>query len=626
MWSVISCFQLVCIPSIKLYSQQIPSQQLKEEEQINTQSVNTFVYRTHTCGELTINDINKNVQLCGWLQFKRMEAFIVLRDSYGVTQCIIYKQKLDLLKKLLSLPYESVLKITGIVMPRPKHKCNPNLKTGDVEVKIESYEIFNLAMSKLPFNISNFNEAKEFLQMQYRYLALRYPKLQNNLKIRSWVTMKMREYLINQCGFIDVVTPILFRKTPGGAQEFVVPTKQLGRFYSLTQSPQQFKQLLMVGGIDRYFQIAQCYRDEGSRNDRQPEFTQLDIEMSFVDQENIINLTEKLIENSWPKFLEPLQIPFERLSYEEALEIYGTDCPDLRIPGRIYNISKMIGKDLNKPYEVYVTVFPQKKQFLTKSVQEQFINLSTQIFKNATLIQLGISDLKLEILKDLFSKSSREKITNFFNLKKNDVLLLTYGLKAEARQLLGKIRVDFTNVIESAGEAIRSCVFKFVWIFDFPLFAINNKTKVMEISHHPFTQPHPDDLKYLCTDPLKVRGLQYDLVINGSEIGGGSIRIHQKDLQKEILKMLNIDSSEMFYLLEALDSGAPPHGGIAIGLDRYISIICKASSIREVIAFPKTIDGCDLMSGAPTLISEADKKLYHIETVDNNTVTKVAVV
>ncbi|XP_058790960.1 aspartate--tRNA ligase, mitochondrial isoform X2 [Phymastichus coffea] len=530
--------------------------------------------------------------------------------------------KNDVSNKIQKLPYEAVLKVKGVVLPRPEFQCNKKMNTGDIEVQIESLEVLNSSMPQLPFSIRSFHKAKESLQMQYRYLALRFPELQRNLRIRSWVTMKMREYLIYQCGFCDIATPTLFCKTSGGAQEFIVPTKHAGKFYSLVQSPQQFKQLLMVGGLDKYFQIAQCYRDEGSRHDRQPEFTQLDIEMSFIDRKSIMEMTENVILNSWPEFLGKIKTPFDYLTYEEAMEKYGTDCPDLRIPGQIHNISsiiKSIDTNFNQAYSIYATVFSGKQQHFTNSTKKKLNQLSKQMFQRAKFIQLKVNNLNMNELQGLFSEDSRRSIVENLSLAKDDILLLTYGPKLDARQLLGRIRIEFVNIIESRNEneKIRSSEYKFVWILDFPLFTFNNEKNILEATHHPFTQPHPQDMKYLNTDPTKVRGLQYDLVMNGSEIGGGSIRIHQRKLQEQILEMLNIDSSKMYYLLDALDSGAPPHGGIAIGLDRYISLICKASSIREVIAFPKTMEGRDLMSDAPTSISEEDKKLYHIQVIDN---------
>ncbi|OXU24771.1 hypothetical protein TSAR_012504 [Trichomalopsis sarcophagae] len=518
------CLQYVYRMSASVHTQQIPTQKVKIKPKVSVEAVNKFVNRTHTCGELTIFNSNENVTLCGWLEHERLGKFLILRDSYGSTQCIIDDDKADLRKLLLDLPLETVLTVNGTVVPRPEGQCNPKMKTGEIEVQVESLEILNTAKQPLPFSIRHFSKAKESLQMQYRYLALRFPELQRNLRLRSWVTMKMREYLINQCEFVDVATPTLFRKTPGGAQEFVVPTKHLGKFYSLVQSPQQFKQLLMVGGIDRYFQMAQCYRDEGSRQDRQPEFTQLDIEMSFVDREDIMDLTENLIANSWPESVEKHYPPFPRLTYEESMETYGTDSPDLRIPGRIHNITDIAhnaGDGFDLSCDLYVAVFSGKKEFLTKSAKEQLIRLAEQAFPKAKLVKHKVKDLELNGLSNLLSGLTRQNIVNQFKLQEKDVILMAYGPKQDAvgyikqeayvainieskiRQLLGKIRVEFTDIMESKGLTIRESGYKFAWIIDFPLFEIDEDTKCLKTTHHPFTMPHPEDMQNLLTAPLK---------------------------------------------------------------------------------------------------------------------------
>ncbi|KAJ8672481.1 hypothetical protein QAD02_003740 [Eretmocerus hayati] len=601
---------------VHLYSQQKIAAQLPKSSV--SEPLNKFVSRTHTCGELRANNVGEKVQLCGWLEFQRLGKFLILRDAFGSTQCIISPEHTHLSKALQGLSYETVLSITGRVVPRPEAQCNPKMNTGDIEINIESVEILNSTMPQLPFNIRNNNKAKESLQMQYRYLALRFSELQKNLRTRSMVIMKMREYLVNQCGFVDVATPTLFRRTPGGAQEFIVPTRHPDKFYSLTQSPQQFKQLLMVGGIDRYFQVAQCYRDEGIRHDRQPEFTQLDIEMSFVDRKHVMSLTEQLIVNSWPGFLGELHTPFECLTYEEAMEMYGSDSPDFRIPGRIYNVSQILKNYQSKDVEsldTYAVVFKRKEKFLTGSIKEEMSRFLKENSKGVKLFQLKVVNGNCKGLENVTGDSSKQDFMPHLKLEDGDVVFVTQGPKSEARQILGRIRVKFVDHLETRGEMMRNSGYHFLWVTDMPLFSQNNDTKALESMHHPFTQVNPEDVQYLDEDPLKVRGLQYDLVLNGSEVGGGSIRIHQKETQEKILKMLNIDPSDVYYLLEALNSGAPPHGGIALGLDRYISILCGAQSIRDVIAFPKTIEGRDLMSNAPASISDEDKRLYHIQTV-----------
>ncbi|XP_076237922.1 aspartyl-tRNA synthetase, mitochondrial [Calliopsis andreniformis] len=591
-------------------------------EKKNTKPVNKYVSRTHTCGELNIQNVGDNVHLCGWLEYQRMNKFATLRDSYGSTQLIIEDHRTDLKNLIHACKFESVLAVTGTVVERPKGLNNPKMKTGDIEVQIESIEILNTATSDLPLFIREFNEAKENLQLKYRYLALRYPKLQRNLRLRSQVIAKMRDYLIKECDFVDIETPTLFKSTPGGAQEFIVPTQHPGQFYSLVQSPQQFKQLLMVGGFDRYFQVARCYRDETGRPDRQPEFTQLDIEMSFVDREGIMELIENLLVYSWPEESEAIASPFKRLTYSQAMELYGTDKPDLRIPQKLHRLTEMINStaleenlemEWCKNYEIYALVFPNKHAYLTKSSKES-ISTHERDFPSVKLIYLKMEDKQKMKGNKIYSNIIKGHIEEQLGLNEGDVVFIALGKKLPTQSLLGRIRNEFANILERKGQTVRSLGNELVWITDFPLFSFDEAKNKLETMHHPFTQPHPDDLQYLSKDPLKVKGLHYDLVLNGSEIAGGSIRIHKTQLQKEILKILNIDDSQLTHLLNALEYGAPPHGGIALGLDRLICILCNAESIRSVIAFPKTSEGRDLMSGAPGPISEEEKILYHMTT------------
>ncbi|CAL1674924.1 unnamed protein product [Lasius platythorax] len=584
--------------------------------------VNRYVSRTHTCGELTLENVGEEVKLSGWMEFQRMGGkFIILRDSYGSTQLLIPEDRKDLIEIIQNLSYESVLSIVGKVISRPKDQQNKRMKTGDIEVQVESLKILNVASRNLPIFIREFNKAKESQQMKYRYLSLRYSELQRNLRMRSSVIMKMREFLINECNFVDIETPTLFKSTPGGAQEFIVPTRQPGNFYSLVQSPQQFKQLLMVGGFDRYFQVARCYRDESARHDRQPEFTQLDIEMSFVDRDGIMNLIENLLMYSWPEELSPIKVPFKLMTYEDAMELYGTDQPDLRIPYQIQNLTHISDLSVLKrtmkleddKQNVYALIFPNKSKYLTKSIRNEFSKICND-YVNTKLVQLKIeNNLWRAQLDELFSKNVAEDISQYCKLQEGDAILLAIGRQIDALKLLGKLRVEFTNVLEAKAEQIRSYETELLWITDFPLFTFE---KELQSTHHPFTQPLSDDMEHLTTNPLQVRGLHYDLIMNGSEIAGGSIRIHDANLQKQILKMLNIDESKLSHMLEALTYGAPPHGGIAIGLDRLVCLLCNAKSIRNVIAFPKTLEGRDPMSGAPDTISDELKTLYHIQTID----------
>lgn len=556
-----------------------------------------------------------------------MDKFLILRDGFGSTQLIIPDERTELINIMQNMSLETVIRAIGTVNPRPKGQANPKMKTGEIEVAVEFLEVLNPSEKQLPMLIREADKTKEAIRMQYRYLDLRFPQMQKNLRLRSKILMKMREFLINKCDFVDVETPTLFRRTPGGAQEFVVPTRHPGKFYSLVQSPQQFKQLLMVGGIDRYFQIARCYRDEGARLDRQPEFTQLDIEMSFIDRESVIGLTEDLFAESWLEGFGEINPPFERMTYENAMEFYGTDKPDLRLPYKLQNVtdivktssqlSEKIGIEYNNEFGTYAVVFPKENRNFSNSIKSQFEDTARREFPGAKLVQIKISkDSWKTGISSLLSKSVVDGIEDRLNLQDGDMLFLSIGQKPTVQELLGKLLILFTNILESKGIKLRAPGYKWLWVVDFPLFSKQDNDGFIKPTHHPFTQPHPDDLHLLETDPLKIRGLHYDLVTNGWEIGGGSIRIHNSNLQRRVLELLNIDASNMMHLISALASGAPPHGGIAFGLDRYIAMLCNAPSIRDVIAFPKTMEGRDLMSGAPVPISEEEKNLYHIKTLE----------
>ncbi|XP_035643945.1 aspartate--tRNA ligase, mitochondrial isoform X1 [Oncorhynchus keta] len=599
-----------------------------------TTGSSSLSFRSHTCGELRPADVGEEVTLCGWVQYLRQDLFVIMRDFSGLAQILIPQDedKINLKTALCDLPPESVIRVKGTVRLRPDGQENKEMPTGEIEVLAESVEILNVCR-KLPFEIKDFVKKSESLRMQYRYLDLRSSQMQYNLRLRSQLVMKMREYLCNVHGFVDVETPTLFKRTPGGAKEFVVPSREPGRFYSLPQSPQQFKQLLMVAGIDRYFQLARCYRDEGSKPDRQPEFTQVDIEMSFVDQAGIRGLIEGLVQYSWPVEKDPVSTPFPCITYEKAMKDYGVDKPDTRFAMKLMDISKTFhnteieflkdalnqpggciqaicipdGADICVQYFTPETFEGQRSRIPEANCQDPVRPVSVVLVKADGALKSP--------LNRLMPASAKQQLLQMAQARPGDLLLISAGTQECVRPLLGKLRLQCAELLEGSGVAVRDpSAFHFLWVVDFPLFLPKEEDPdQLESAHHPFTAPLPEDAHLLYSLPHKVRGQHYDLVLNGCEIGGGSIRIHKASDQQHVLEtILKEDPSLLSHLLEALDSGAPPHGGIALGLDRFLSIIVGAPSIRDVIAFPKSFRGHDLMSRAPDFVSEDELKSYHI--------------
>ncbi|KAM6919065.1 aspartate--tRNA ligase, mitochondrial [Xenentodon cancila] len=583
-------------------------------------------FRSHTCGELRSKHVGEKVTLCGWVQYLRQDLFVILRDFSGSAQILIpQEESASHLKAVLcDLTVESVIKVTGTVQERPAGQENKGMPTGEIEVLAESVEVFNVCR-KLPFQVKEFVKKSESLRMQYRYLDLRSSQMQKNLRLRSQLVMKMREYLCNVHGFVDVETPTLFKRTPGGAKEFVVPSREPGLFYSLPQSPQQFKQLLMVAGVDRYFQIARCYRDEGSKPDRQPEFTQVDIEMSFVDQAGILSLVEGLLQYSWPDEKGPVKVPFHTMTHEEAMRDYGVDKPDTRFSMKLTDLSDVFSSThidflrsaLSQPGGSIqaVRVPSGAKLFTGKDLEELKRTARAQFGQELSLVLVRTDGTLKSPLKKLLSPSLTDDLLRRTEAGAGDLLLMAAGSRHTVRPLLGSLRLQCAQLLESHGVPVRDpSAFHFLWIVDFPLFLPKeDEPAALESAHHPFTAALPEDTPLLYTEPHKVRGQHYDLVLNGCEIGGGSIRIHKAVEQLYVLQnILKEDPSVLSHLLEALDSGAPPHGGIALGLDRLVSLMVGAPSIRDVIAFPKSFRGHDLMSRAPDSVSEEELKSYHI--------------
>lgn len=568
----------------------------------------SFVARTNTCGELRSSHLGQEVTLCGWIQYRRQNTFLVLRDCHGLVQILIPQDEsaASVRRILCEAPVESVVRVSGTVISRPPGQENPKMPTGEIEIKVKTAELLN-ACKKLPFEIKDFVKKTEALRLQYRYLDLRSFQMQYNLRLRSQMVMKMREYLCNLHGFVDIETPTLFKRTPGGAKEFLVPSREPGKFYSLPQSPQQFKQLLMVGGLDRYFQVARCYRDEGSRPDRQPEFTQIDIEMSFVEQTGIQRLVEGLLQYSWPGDKDPLVTPFPSMTFAEALATYGTDKPDTRFGMKIVDVS-----DVFRNTELrFLQDALAKPQGTVKAICVHDGAEVLPIFLNAK--KNWSSPFAKFIMEE-----ERLELARSMEIQEEDIVLLTAGEHEKACSLLGKLRLECADLLEMRGAVLRDpAVFSFLWVVDFPLFLAKEESPTeLESAHHPFTAPNSSDIHLLYTEPEKVRGQHYDLVLNGNEIGGGSVRIHDAQLQRYILEtLLKEDVKLLSHLLQALDYGAPPHGGIALGLDRLVCLVTGAPSIRDVIAFPKSYRGQDLMSNAPDSVSPEELKPYHIHVL-----------
>ena len=568
------------------------------------------MYRDTTCGELRAGDAGRSVKLAGWVQRVRKMGgmtFVDLRDRYGLTQ-IVFSDDADaeLAERASHLGREFVIQVTGKVARR--QSVNPKLKTGEVEVLAESLNLLNRSEIP-PFTIEEDTDGGDDLRMKYRYMDLRRPNLRRNLELRHRMAFEIRRYL-DANGFLEIETPILVKSTPEGARDFVVPSRMNpGEFYALPQSPQLFKQLLMVSGYDRYFQIAKCFRDEDLRADRQPEFTQIDCEMSFVEQEDVIQMFEGLVKHIF-KYVKNIDFtePFPRMTWQDAMERYGSDKPDIRFGMEFKDLT-----DLAKGHGFAVTdeaelvvgiVVPGCAGYSRKQTDEL-----TEFVKRPQVGAKGLMWVKYEA--DGKIKSSVGKFYSDDDLRAwgeragaqpGDLLLVMTGPAMKTRKQLCELRLEMGNRL---GLRDRN-VFAPLWVVDFPLFEWDDETQRYYAMHHPFTSPNPEDIPLLHSDTGKVRATAYDIVVNGTELGGGSIRIHDAQLQDTMFELLGFTperAQEQFgFLMNAFKYGAPPHGGLALGFDRFVSIVAGLDSIRDVIAFPKNNSGRDVMNESPSPI------------------------
>ncbi len=577
------------------------------------------MYRTVTCGALREADAGQPATLAGWVHSRRDHGsliFLDIRDRYGITQVVIDVAKQPEAHALAAqVRGEYVVQVQGVVVRRAPEAVNPELPTGTIELHAQALTILNAARTP-PLYIAKEGNEDEALRLKYRYLDLRRERMQRNLIVRHRVVKFIRDYL-DQEGFIEVETPILFKSTPEGARDYLVPSRvHPGMFYALPQSPQQLKQLLMVAGMDRYFQIARCFRDEDLRADRQPEFTQLDMELSFVEQEDVLELIERLFTALVQAVAPHKQVvtPFPRLTYAQALRDYGSDKPDLRYDLKLVDLSDLLAETEFQVFRGAIAYGGQVKALrvpgcggYSRKQLDELVELAKAGGAKG-LAWAAMPDAPDAAIRSSFSKFLREDelqaILSRTQAQAGDLLLVVADSAATVAAVLDKLRREFAQRLNLADPN----VVQFAWITDFPLLEWNPDERRWDAVHHPFTAPHDDDLPKLKEAPAEVRAKAYDLVMNGYEAGGGSIRIHRREVQQQLFDLLGIApdqaQAQFGHMLEAFEYGAPPHGGVAFGIDRIVMILADESSIREVMAFPKTQQAADLMTGAPSPVEE----------------------
>jgi len=583
----------------------------------------TYKKRTVTCGELRKSNVGKTVTVTGWVDKRRDLGgliFIDLRDRYGKTQIVFSPERhAGAHEDAKALRSEYVISATGIVNIRPKETENAEIATGEVEVDIMEMSILNKAETP-PFALDDYVEINEDLRLKYRFLDLRRPSVQKNLMIRHNTCQVVRRYF-DRNGFMEIETPILMKSTPEGARDFLVPSRlHHGKFYALPQSPQTYKQILMVAGFDRYFQIVKCFRDEDLRADRQPEFTQIDVEMSFIDEEDIQKITEGAIADIFKTIMNyEVPLPFPTMTYKTAMERFGSDKPDTRFGLEICDCSDIakasgfrVFSDAVKKGGIVAGINVPNLAAYTRSQ----LDILTEYVKSlgaGGLVYLRVNEDKVECSAGKFiTQGESDAIAKKFEAKPGDIVLLISGPWQKALTILGTLRLEMAQRLNAVPEG----KWNFLWVTDFPLLEYSEEEKRFVAVHHPFTAPNPEDVPFLESDPGKARARAYDLVLNGNEIAGGSIRIHTEEVQSKMFTLMGIAPEEaklkFGFLLDAFKFGAPPHGGIAFGLDRMVMLMTGSRSIRDVIAFPKTSSGMSLMDEAPSSVDQKQLDELHI--------------